>query len=381
MYPVQKSGIETHSGVPFLDLRTVHESLADEILGDIASVIETNAYINGPAVAEFERAFADYCGAEHCVGLSSGLDALRLGLIAAGLERGDRVIVPAHTFMASFEAITQAGGVPVPVDVSEEDYNLDPQAAVAAVDDRTRFVLPVHLYGQLADMTALDDIARRHGLAIIEDAAQAHGARRDGREAGVTGLAGAFSFYPGKNLGAMGDAGALVTHSAELAEKTRALREHGQTAKYKHELEGWTARLDTIQALVLLRKLPMLDGWNQERRMAATWYAEALVGVGDLRMPAIPDGSEPVWHLFVVRTSRREELAEFLRGRGIGTGVHYPEPPHLMPPYAHLGYGRGSFPVAEELAEEVLSLPMFPGLGEEQVTAVVDSIATFFRRG
>jgi dTDP-4-amino-4,6-dideoxygalactose transaminase len=230
-------------------------------------------------------------------------------------------------------------------------------------------------------MAAFDDLAGRHGLAIIEDAAQAHGARRDGRPAGVTGLAGAFSFYPGKNLGAMGDAGALVTDSAALAEKTRALREHGQTAKYKHELEGWTARLDTIQALVLLRKLPMLDGWNEERRAAAAWYGEALAGVGDIRVPAVPDGSEPVWHLFVVRTRRREELAEFLRSRGIGTGVHYPEPPHLMPPYAHLGYSRGSFPVAEELAEEVLSLPMFPGIGEEQVAAVVDSIAAFFRRG
>jgi len=291
------------------------------------------------------------------------------------------VIVPAHTFMASFEAITQAGGVPVPVDVSERDYNVDPQAAGAAVDERTRFLLPVHLYGQLSDMSALEEMARRHGVAIVEDAAQAHGARRDGRAAGATGLVGAFSFYPGKNLGAMGDAGALVTDSAPLADKVRALREHGQTAKYKHELEGWTARLDTIQALVLLRKLPLLDGWNEERRMAAAWYTDALADVGDIRTPAVPDGSEPVWHLFVVRTRRREELADFLRSRGVGTGVHYPEPPHLMPPYSHLGYRRGSFPVAEELAQEVLSLPMFPGISEEQVTAVVDSIAAFFRRG
>ena len=378
---MQKPALETQVAVPFLDLRTVHEALAYEILSDIASLIETNAFINGPAVGEFERAFADYCGAEHCVGLSSGLDALRLGLIAGGLETGDRVIVPAHTFMASFEAITQAGGVPVPVDVSERDYNVDPQAAGAAVDERTRFLLPVHLYGQLSDMSALEEMARRHGVAIVEDAAQAHGARRDGRAAGATGLVGAFSFYPGKNLGAMGDAGALVTDSAPLADKVRALREHGQTAKYKHELEGWTARLDTIQALVLLRKLPLLDGWNEERRMAAAWYTDALADVGDIRTPAVPDGSEPVWHLFVVRTRRREELADFLRSRGVGTGVHYPEPPHLMPPYSHLGYRRGSFPVAEELAQEVLSLPMFPGISEEQVTAVVDSIAAFFRRG
>jgi dTDP-4-amino-4,6-dideoxygalactose transaminase len=367
--------------VPFLDLRTVHDELADEILGDIAALIETNAFANGPAVAEFERAFAAYCGAEHCVGLSSGLDALRLGLIAGGLETGDRVIVPAHTFIASFEAIAQAGGVPVPVDVSEQDYNVDPEAVRAAVDERTRFLLPVHLYGQLADMVALEDIALRHDLMIVEDAAQAHGASRDGRAAGVTGLAGAFSFYPGKNLGAMGDAGALLTDSAALAETMRALREHGQTAKYKHELEGWTARLDTIQALVLLRKLPLLAGWNEQRRTAAAWYTGALAGVGDLRTPVVPDGSEPVWHLYVIRTGRRDELAEFLRGRGIGTGVHYPEPPHLVPPYAHLGYGRGSLPVAEALAQEVLSLPMFPGITEEQSAVVVDSIAAFFKRG
>ena len=378
---MQEPALQSQVAVPFLDLRTVHADLAAEILGDIAGLIESTGFANGPAVAEFERAFAGYCGAEHCVGLSSGLDALRLGLIAAGLETGDRVIVPAHTFIASFEAIAQAGGVPVPVDVSEQDYNLDPEAAEAAVDGRTRFLLPVHLYGQLADMVALDDIARRHDLTIVEDAAQAHGASRDGRAAGVTGLAGAFSFYPGKNLGAMGDAGALLTDSAALADTMRALREHGQTAKYKHELEGWTARLDTIQALVLLRKLPLLNGWNEQRRAAAAWYTQALAGVGDLRTPTVPDGSEPVWHLYVVRTQRRDELAEFLRSRAIGTGVHYPEPPHLVPPYAHLGYGRGSFPVAEALAQEVLSLPMFPGISEEQVSAVVDSIAAFFRRG
>ena len=378
---MQEPALQSQVAVPFLDLRTVHDDLADEILGDIAGLIESTGFANGPAVAEFERAFAGYCGAEHCVGLSSGLDALRLGLIAAGLETGDRVIVPAHTFIASFEAIAQAGGVPVPVDVSEQDYNLDPQAADAAVDERTRSLLPVHLYGQLADMVALEDIARRHDLTIVEDAAQAHGASRDGRAAGVTGLAGAFSFYPGKNLGAMGDAGALLTDSAALADTMRALREHGQTAKYKHEFEGWTARLDTIQALVLLRKLPLLDGWNEQRRTAAAWYTEALAGVSDLRTPTVPDGSEPVWHLYVVRTRHRDELAEFLRGRSIGTGVHYPEPPHLVPPYAHLGYGRGSFPVAEALAQEVLSLPMFPGITEDQVTVVVDSISAFFRRG
>jgi dTDP-4-amino-4,6-dideoxygalactose transaminase len=375
------SASETEVAVPFLDLRTVHDDLADAILQDFAALIETGAFRNGPAVAEFERAFAEFCGQPHCVGLSSGLDALRLGLIAAGLQAGDRVVVPAHTFIATFEAVTQAGGVPLPVDVTESDYNLDPGAAEAAVDERVRFVLPVHLYGQLADMRSLGEIAAKHRLTIIEDACQAHGADRDGLFAGTVGLANAFSFYPGKNLGAMGDAGALVTRSETVAETVRALREHGQTAKYKHELEGWTARLDTIQAIVLLHKLPLLEGWNNERRQVAVLYTEALADIGDLRTPSVPPESHPVWHLYVVRTKRRDELAAFLRTRGIDTGVHYPEPPHLAAPYAHLGYARGSFPIAEALAEEVLSLPIFPGMTEGQIMAVTDSIVAFFQDG
>jgi dTDP-4-amino-4,6-dideoxygalactose transaminase len=376
---MQEPALETQLSVPFLNLRATHDDIAEAILGDIAALIESNAFANGPAVLDFEREFADYCGVAHCVGLASGLDALRLALIAAGLERGDRVLVPAHTFIATFEAVTQAGGTPIPVDVSERDYNLDPHAADAAVDTRTRFLLPVHLYGQLADMSTLEQVAHRHGLAIIEDAAQAHGSRRDGRAAGATGLAGAFSFYPAKNLGAMGDAGALVTASSSLADTVRGLREHGQTTKYKHEREGWTARLDTIQAIVLLRKLPLLDRWNEQRRSVAAWYTEALAGIGDLRIPEVPPGSDPVWHLYVIRTCRRDELADFLRLRGVSTGVHYPEPPHLTGAYTHLRYPRGSFPTAEALSDEVLSLPMFPGMTEEQASAVVRSIAAFFR--
>jgi dTDP-3-amino-3,4,6-trideoxy-alpha-D-glucose transaminase len=378
---MREPALEARLAVPFLDLRTVHDEIADDVLADIARLIETSAFTNGPAVADFEQAFADYCAAGHCVGVSSGLDALRLALIAAGLEPGDGVIVPAHTFIATFEAVTQAGGVPVPADVSESDYNLVPAAVEAAIDGRVRFVVPVHLYGQLADMTALERLARRHELTILEDAAQAHGARRDEWVAGTAGLGAAFSFYPGKNLGAMGDAGALVTRDAELAATMRALREHGQTAKYRHEREGWTARLDTIQALVLLRKLPLLDGWNDERRVIAASYTEALSGIGDVVTPAVAPGSEPVWHLYVIRTQRRDELAAFLRTREIGTGVHYPEPPHLVAPYAGLGYGRGSFPIAESLADEVLSLPIFPGMTEAQVHAVVESVSAFFVRG
>jgi dTDP-4-amino-4,6-dideoxygalactose transaminase len=285
------------------------------------------------------------------------------------------------TFVATLEAVTQAGLVPVPVDVLEEDYGLDPDAVAAAVTDRTRAVMPVHLYGQMADMAAVRKVADRRGLAVFEDAAQAHGATRDGLRAGAGGVAAGFSFYPGKNLGAMGDAGALVTDDAGLAERARALREHGQRQKYVHEWEGYTARLDTFQAVVLLHKLPRLDGWNAERRRVAAWYAEALDGVGDLRLPSVPDGSEPVWHLYVVRTAGPERLAAFLRERGIGTGRHYPIPVHLAPAYASLGYREGAFPVSEALARECLSLPIFPGMSESQAAVVVEAVAEYFADG
>jgi dTDP-4-amino-4,6-dideoxygalactose transaminase len=373
-----KTTLDVQRSVPFLNLRPMHDGIAEALLADIAELIDSSAFTNGPAVAEFEAAFAEYCGIGHCVGLASGLDALRLGLISAGLEPGDRVVVPAQTFMATFEAITQAGGIPVPVDISAADHAIDPTRVEAVLDERTRFVMPVHLYGQVADMSALMQLASRHDLRVIEDAAQAHGARRDGRLAGTSGLAGAFSFYPGKNLGAMGDAGALVTNDGEVAAKVRALREHGQTAKYQHGYEGWTARLDTIQALVLARKLPLLDGWNAQRRTTAASYTDALAGVGDIVTPAVPQGSEPVWHLYVIRTASRDRLAEHLRTHGIGTGIHYPDPPHLIAPYAHLGYGRGSFPESERLADEALSLPMFPGMDAEDIAAVVHAISAFF---
>jgi dTDP-4-amino-4,6-dideoxygalactose transaminase len=372
---------EAVTSVPFLDLGLLHRELKAEIVEEIAELVDSSAFTNGPQVAEFESAFAAYCGTEHCVGLASGLDALRLGLQAAGLERGDEVVVAANTFVATLEAVTQAGGRPVVVDASESDWNLDPNAVEAALTDRTRFVMPTHLYGQLADMRALAEIAGRRGLTILEDACQAHGASRDGINAGKVGIANAFSFYPGKNLGAFGDAGALTTDDAELAARVRSLREHGQTRKYVHELEGWTARLDTIQAIVLLRKLPLLDRWNGERRAVAAKYDARLEGVVDLRLLPVPEGSEPVWHIYPVRTAKPEELAGFLRERGIGTGRHYPDPVHLAPAYGWLGHERGEFPVAEALASEVLSLPMFPGMTEQQVDTVVAAIGDYFARG
>jgi dTDP-4-amino-4,6-dideoxygalactose transaminase len=367
--------------VPFLDLRTVHAGLKDPFLADVADLVDSSAFVNGPQVAAFEAAFARYCGVDHAVGVASGLDALRLALEAGGLEPGDEVIVPANTFVATVEAVAQAGGAPVLVDVSEVDLNVDVAAVEAAITARTRFVLPVHLYGQPADVRALRALAERRDLHLVEDACQAHGAERDGIRAGAAGRAAAFSFYPGKNLGAMGDAGALTTDDAALAERVRALREHGQTSKYHHEYSGWTARLDTIQALVLLRKLPLLDGWNEARRDAARHYLDALAGVGDLELPPVAPGADPVWHLFVVRTEDPAALAAFLAERGVATGRHYPVPVHLSPAFASLGHREGSFPVTELAARRLLSLPIFPGIEERQLEAVVDAVADFFRGG
>ena len=367
--------------VPFLDLRHSHEPLKDSLLGAFDQLIDSNAFINGPQVSAFERAWAGYCGVERCVGVASGLDALRLALIAGGIKRGDEVIVPAHTFVATFEAVSQAGGVPVPVDITMKDYNLDVAAVAAAVTPRTRFVMPVHLYGQLCDIRELSRVASGADVAVIEDACQAHGATRDGVRPGEATLAAAFSFYPGKNLGAMGDAGALVTNDTGLADRVIALREHGQRAKYRHELEGYTSRLDTIQAIVLLEKLERLDEWNDLRRAVAAEYQSRLAGVGDLSLPPVPEDSEPVWHLYVVRTASPVMLAEFLSSRGIGTGRHYPEPPHLSQAYRDLGYREGQFPNTERVAREGVSLPMFPGMDEKQVDAVVEAVTAYFENG
>jgi dTDP-4-amino-4,6-dideoxygalactose transaminase len=374
------SAIGTQPKVPFLDLTAVNAQVAEGVLEDIESLLRSGAFTNGPQVAAFEEAFATFCGSTHCVGVASGLDALRLALIGFGLKPGEEVLVPAMTFVATFEAVSQAGGVPIPVDVSEADNGMDPAAAAAAVNPRTRVLLPVHLYGRLADMVALGELARSRGLGLLEDACQAHGARRDAARAGTTGRAGAFSFYPAKNLGAMGDAGALVTEDAELAASVRSLREHGQRRKYAHEAVGWTSRLDTIHAAVLLRKLPYLDEQNAQRRAAADLYSKSLAGIGDLTVPNVTDRGQ-VWHLFVVRTADPDGLAAHLADRGIATGRHYPEPPHLSEAYSNLGYRKGAFPVAEQIAREALSLPIFPGITESQVEEVVAAIRAWFAGG
>jgi dTDP-4-amino-4,6-dideoxygalactose transaminase len=366
------------AGIPFTDFGHVDNVLQAGILDAIANVVQTGIFVNGPVVEAFERDFAAYCRAAHCVGTASGLDALRLALLASGIDAGDEVIVPAQTFVATWEAVTQAGGIPVPVDISEADYNVDTALAATVVGPRTRFIVPVHLYGQLADMAAIHELARRHGLTVIEDACQAHGAARDGFQAGGCGTAAAFSFYPAKNLGAFGDAGALVSNDASLTTQARALREHGQRHKYDHEVVGYTARLDAIQAAVLACKLPRLDAWNDSRRRAARYYSDRLGGVGDLKLPPTAPRSDPVWHLYVIRTADPTALLEHLAGSGIASGRHYPTPPHLTAAYAGMGFQRGAFPVAEALADEGVSLPIFPEMTEEQVDFVVDGVRAYF---
>jgi dTDP-4-amino-4,6-dideoxygalactose transaminase len=367
--------------VPFVDLRPSTDAVRSALLSDIGELLDAGAFVNGPAVEAFERELAATCQRRNAVGTASGLDALTIGLRALGLEEGDEVIVPAMTFVATFEAVVHAGGRVVVVDVRDDDACMDPAAVPEAVGPRTRFLLPVHLYGQMADMRALGRMAADAGLEILEDACQAHGAERDGLGAGTAGAAAAFSFYPSKNLGAMGDAGALVLDDDDAAGTARALREHGQTGPYRSDHVGMTSRLDTLQALVLLHKLPLLPRWNAERAQAAAFYNEALAEVGDIRPPATVPGSKHVWHVYAIRTRDPEALGAYLSSRGIGTKRHYPEAPHLSAAFAYLGCPAGSFPVAEAIARETLSLPLFPGITEEQMHAVVEGVADFFANG
>jgi dTDP-4-amino-4,6-dideoxygalactose transaminase len=365
--------------VPFVDLGPVSAAVKDRVIARISQTLDKGDFLNGEAVGEFERRFADFAGRRHCVGVSSGLDALRLSLLASGLETNGRGTVPAATFAATFEAVVQAGGRPVVVDIAADDYNLDVEQTESAAAAGASHVVPVHLYGQMADMRSLTRIAEKYGVVVVEDACQAHGALRDGAPAGCASHAAAFSFYPSKNLGAMGDAGALVTDDEELASRTRALRVHGETRKYHHEYVGYTARLDTIQAIVLLEKLPLLEEWNRERRAAARFYSRALSGLDGLRLPTEPAGSNGVWHLYVVRSPDPAGLAQFLDERGIKTGRHYPEPVHLSPAYRSLGFAAGDFPVAEGLAREATSLPLYPGISEAQLDWVCGAVHDYFR--
>ncbi len=376
--------------VPFTDLRAMHDEVRAGIERGWSRIIETSSFVGGPLVADFERAFAEYCAVPHAVGVGTGTDAIRVALQAVGVTHGDLVVTVPHTFIASVEGITQAGAEPVFVDVDAETYTMDVgqverylsnacEMRQGALVERRRgrrvaALLPVHLYGQSADMEPLIALARRFGLKVVEDAAQAHGATYQGRRCGSMGDAAAFSFYPGKNLGAMGEAGAVTTSDAAVADRCRMLREHGQRERYIHATsEGSNARLDTVQAVVLSAKLPRMADWTAARRRAAGWYGDRLAGL-PLVLPTEAAGREHVYHLYVVQVEDRASIRAVLDTRKIGTGLHYPVPLHLQEAYEGMGFSEGAFPVSEQVASRGLSLPMFPHITEAQVDAVADAL-------
>ena len=359
--------------VPFLSLAPVYAELGSELDSAFARVMRKGWFVLGDEVEAFEREFAAHCGARHCIGVGNGLEALTLVLRAWGIGPGDEVIVPSNTYIATWLAASHAGATPVPVEPVEATYNLDPQRIEDAITPRTRAIVPVHLYGQPADMDPIVEIARRRGLRVLDDCAQSQGARYRGRRAGSLADASGFSFYPGKNLGAFGDAGAVTTGDDELAQALRRLRNYGSAVKYENEVKGFNSRLDELQAALLRPRLAALDAWNARRARVAQRYLRDLAGSG-LTLPVEVDGAESNWHLFVVRCARRGELQARLASRGVGTLVHYPVPPHLQPAYAEMGLARGAFPLSEAIHDEVLSLPMGPHLSDEEVDYVVDSV-------
>lgn len=359
--------------IPYVDLTTQNGPLRAELEAALGRVLDSGAYILGEEVAAFEREFAAYCGAAHAVAVNSGTSALHLALLAAGVRPGDEVIVPPFTFVATASTVVYAGATPVFADIDPVSYALDPARVEAAITPRTKAVVPVHLYGQCAPMDALADLARRHGLALVEDAAQAHGAAFQGRRAGTLGDFGCFSFYPTKNLGALGEGGLVTTGSAEAAERLRLLRDWGQEVKYEHRLLAFNARMEGFQGAVLRVKLRHLEAWTEARRALAARYTE-LLGEGPVAPPRELPGRRHVWHCYTVRVPDRARVQRALAERGVGTGVHYPIALHRQPLFAHLGQGPGCFPEAERAADEVLSLPLYPGLPEEAVGRVVEAL-------
>jgi dTDP-4-amino-4,6-dideoxygalactose transaminase len=389
-----------NNSIPFLDLITPHLELKDELTEVFTKALSTAGFIGGPMVENFERDFAAFCDAKHCVGVSNGTDALRFAFIAAGIKPGDTVITVPNTFIATTEAISQAGARPDFVDIDERTYNMDPEKLREYLEVQCYFedgklknrktgmpvtaVVPVHLYGQTADMDPIMELAERYNLLVIEDACQAHGAeyfsKKDNRwkKAGSMGLAAAFSFYPGKNLGACGEAGAVTTNDPEMARKMRVLRDHGQSKKYYHDVEGYNGRLDAMQAGFLSVKLRHLAKWNGARRECARRYRELFQAATDgIKLPFEPSWSKAVYHLFVIRVDDRVQMQKYLAEAGIGTAIHYPVPLHLQKAYAHLQLGEGSFPVTERVAKEIVSLPMFPSLEASQQTRVAKEVVDF----
>jgi dTDP-4-amino-4,6-dideoxygalactose transaminase len=367
----------TQTAVPFMDLQAQHRALSADIRVVVDEVLTDCNFILGRQVREFEQAFAAYIGVAHAVGVSNGLDALRIALAALDIGPGDEVIVPANTYIATALAASALGARVVLVDCDASTYNIDPNKIERAITARTRVVIPVHLTGQPADMAPILEIAERRGLQVLEDAAQAHGARYQGQPCGSMGIAGCFSFYPAKNLGAAGDGGMIVTQNGNLAQRARKLSNYGEVVKYQHTDKGLNARLDTLHAAILQVKLPHLDGWNQKRAQHAQRYRERLARIPDIGLQAVLPDCAHVYHLFMVQTSRRDALRQFLQDRGVQTGIHYPTPIHLQPAYADHGWKKGDYPVAEELSSRIVSLPMFPELRDEQIDYVCEQISEF----
>jgi dTDP-4-amino-4,6-dideoxygalactose transaminase len=362
--------------VPFLDLGAATAEIRVELERAIGRVLASGRYVLGPEVEAFEREFSAYVGTVHCVGVGNGLDAIELTLRALGVGTGDEVIVPSNTYIATWLAVTRVGALVVPVEPDPETYNLDPGRVLAAITPRTRAIVVVHLYGQPADMDPLLDVARPRGIAVVEDAAQAHGARYKAKPVGSLGHAAAWSFYPSKNLGALGDGGAVTTNDPDVADRVRALRNYGSRMKYVNDVRGVNSRLDELQAAVLRVKLPLLDEWNRRRHRVAARYLDGLRGTA-LVLPSMAPVVDPVWHLFVVRSDSRDRLQEHLTRQGVQTLVHYPIPPHWQGAYADLGYEVGAFPISERIHRECLSLPMGPHLTDRQVGEVIDSVRAF----
>ncbi len=360
--------------VPFLDLHAHHAPHRAEFDKAIREVIDSNAFAGGPFVTAFEEKFAAFCDCQHAIGLGSGTEAIWLVLLAAGIGAGDEVITVPSTFMATAEAISYCGATPVFVDIDQRTFTMDPGALAGALTKRTKAIIPVHLFGQSADMDPILAFAREHGLLVIEDAAQAHGAEYKGRKVGSLAHAACFSFYPGKNLGAFGEAGAVTTNDDELAEKIRILRDHGQNRKYHHSMIGWNCRMDGIQAAVLQIKLKYLERGNELRRAHAQRYLQALRDVEGVIAPEAADYAKHVYHIFAIRVQERDEVMRLLEEKGIGCGVHYPIPVHRQKAYEHLGLGESSFPVSETTAAEFISLPMFPELTTQQIDQVADAL-------
>lgn len=363
--------------IPFLDLEASYSELGDELDAACRRVMRSGWYILGREVRAFEEEFACYCGANHCVGVGNGLEALHLILRGYGIGAGDEVIVPANTYIATWLAVSHAGATPVPVEPDERTFNIDPALIEPAITERTRAILAVHLYGRPAEMEAIMTIARKHGLKVIEDAAQAHGAGYKGRRVGSLGDAAGFSFYPAKNLGALGDGGAVVTSAPDLADRIRLLRNYGSRVKYENSVKGFNSRLDEMQAALLRVKLARLDDWNRRRAALAQQYLASLQGMDRLVLPLVTAGNDPAWHLFVVRHPHRHALQQHLSAAGIGTMIHYPVPPHLSEAYNGHNLNGRKFPITERLAGEVLSLPMGPHLREEDVDRISTAVKSF----